>query len=304
MPTQIVDFRRIWDRAPHNALTDLIRFREEWLCVCREGDAHASPGGVVRILASENGVSWNSAATLSDPKADLRDPKLSITPDGRLMLNAAAAWHQPAPNRHQSLVWFSPDGREWVGPKPIGDPDVWLWRVTWHKGIAYSAGYSTVDQTGVRLYSSFDGLRYKLIVPALHDQGDPNEATMLFQPGGSALLLLRREAGEATAQLGSADAPYREWTWRDLGVRIGGPHAIRLPDGRMIAAARRYGGAWRTSLHWLDPNAGRLEEFLTLPSGGDTSYAGLVWHEGLLWVSYYSSHEEKTCVYIARVELS
>src|SRR5205085_7380324 len=45
------------------------------------------------------------------------------------------------------------------------------------------------------------------------------------------------------------------------------------------------------------------EPVLTLPSGGDTSYAGLVWHEGLLWVSYYSSHEGKASIYLAKVRL-
>ena len=35
----------------------------------------------------------------------------------------------------------------------------------------------------------------------------------------------------------------------------------------------------------------------------DTSYPGLVWHEGQLWVSYYSSHEGKTSIYLARVRL-
>jgi hypothetical protein len=49
--------------------------------------------------------------------------------------------------------------------------------------------------------------------------------------------------------------------------------------------------------------AGRLTEFLKLPSGGDTSYAGLVWHEDLLWVSYYSSHEGKTAIYLAKVKV-
>ena len=37
--------------------------------------------------------------------------------------------------------------------------------------------------------------------------------------------------------------------------------------------------------------------------GGDTSYAGMVWHEGLLWVSYDASHEGKTAAYLARVKL-
>jgi hypothetical protein len=87
-------------------------------------------------------------------------------------------------------------------------------------------------------------------------------------------------------------------------VKIGGPHMIRLPDGRFVAVVRRYDGGPRTSLHWLDPEAGTLTEFLKLPSGGDTSYAGLVWHKGLLWISYYSSHEGKTSIYLAKVKIA
>ena len=40
-----------------------------------------------------------------------------------------------------------------------------------------------------------------------------------------------------------------------------------------------------------------------LPSGGDCSYPGLVWHENLLWMSYYSSHEDNhTSIYLAKVK--
>ena len=49
---------------------------------------------------------------------------------------------------------------------------------------------------------------------------------------------------------------------------------------------------------------GGYEPALTLPSGGDTSYAGMVWHEGLLWVSYYSSHEGKSAIYLAKVKVT
>src|SRR5262249_6659452 len=47
-----------------------------------------------------------------------------------------------------------------------------------------------------------------------------------------------------------------------------------------------------------------LKELITLPSGGDTSYAGLVWHDDLLWVSYYSSHEGRAPIYLAKVRLA
>jgi hypothetical protein len=78
---------------------------------------------------------------------------------------------------------------------------------------------------------------------------------------------------------------------------------LRLPDGRLLAAVRLYDGRTRTSLCWVDRASGRLEEALVLPSGGDSSYPGLVWHDGLLWVSYYSSHEGKSSIYLAKVKL-
>jgi hypothetical protein len=84
---------------------------------------------------------------------------------------------------------------------------------------------------------------------------------------------------------------------------LGGPAIIRLADGRFIAAGRLIDGKVRTSLCWLDVAGGKLEEFLTLPSGGDTSYPGLVWHAGELWVSYYASHEAKASIYLGRLSL-
>ena len=32
-------------------------------------------------------------------------------------------------------------------------------------------------------------------------------------------------------------------------------------------------------------------------------YTGLVWHNDLLWISYYSSHEGKTSIYLAKVRI-
>ena len=74
-------------------------------------------------------------------------------------------------------------------------------------------------------------------------------------------------------------------------------------DGRFIAAVRLYDGGARTSLCWIEPETGQLSEVLKLPSAGDTSYAGLVWKDDLLWVSYYSSHEGKTSIYLAKVHI-
>lgn len=300
---RIVDVRRIWDKAPHNAFTDLVRFQDRWYCVFREGQGHVSADGALRVITSEDGNEWESAALITSPDSDLRDAKITVTPDGRLMLCGAEALADKSEKTHQSLAWFSNDGRNWSDRREIGDPNFWLWRVTWHGDRAWGIGYGCgpADRS-TRLYSSADGHRFETVVDRLFDIGYPNETSIVFHED-TAYCLLRRDGSPNTGLLGVARPPFTDWQWKDLGVRIGGPHMLRLPDGQWITAVRLYDKPVRTSLCRLDPNAGTLTEFQVLPSGGDTSYAGLAFHDNLLWVSYYSSHEEKTCIYLARVEL-
>jgi hypothetical protein len=299
---KLVRVQKIWDQGAHNAFTDLTRFQGKWFCVFREGTGHVSPDGALRVITSTDGKTWESAALLTSPNSDLRDAKITVTPTGELMLSGAEALHDQSVKSHQSLAWFSKDGREWSQKHDIGDPNFWLWRVTWHKAMAYGIGYGCGGEKSIRLYSSKDGKTFDTLVERLFDVGYPNETSIVFD-GDTAYCLLRRDHKPDNGLLGESQPPYTQWNWKDLGQKIGGPHMIRLPDGRYVAAVRLYDGTVRTSLVWIDPREGKMEEFLRLPSGGDTSYAGLVWHENLLWVSYYSSHEGKTCIYLAQVQL-
>jgi hypothetical protein len=300
---QRVQVVRIWDQAPHNAFTDLVRFQGRWFCVFREGKDHNSPDGALRVITSADGVKWESAALISSNNSDLRDPKITVTPDRQLMLCAAEALHDRSKQSYQSLVWFSKDGKTWSERHPIGDPDFWLWRVTWHKGIAYSIGYGCGKDQSIRLYTSKDGKKFDTLVERLFDVGYPNETSIVFD-GDTAYCLLRRDGNPSSALLGVSQPPYKKWEWKDLKVQIGGPHLIHLSNGRWVAAVRLYDKKVRTSLCWIDPEEGKLTEFLELPSGGDTSYPGLVEYQGQLWVSYYSSHEGKTSIYLAKVPIA
>jgi hypothetical protein len=310
MAVELIDSRRIWDKAPHNAMTDLVRFGNRWLCAFREGTDHHSFDGCLRILGSADGKQWQPLTLISKPGADLRDPKLSVMPDGRLMLLAGARYPRPNPVSVRSMVWFSADGRAWGEPTEVADPDFWLWRATWHEGRCYGVAYGTDGKEQVRLYRSADGVSFETLVDELYSKrlqgkGRPSEASLVFLADGTCHCLLRRDADTCSAQLGTARPPYSSWSWQDLGRYLGGPHLIRLPDGQLVAAGRLLDGDGRarTSLLRLDPTKGTLEELATLPSGGDTSYPGLALHEGRLWVSYYSSHEGRTAIYLARATL-
>ena len=301
---ELVDVVKIWDRAPYNAFTDLIRFQNRWHCVFREGQSHRSKDGVLRVLTSADGRTWTSLATVADPDADLRDPKFSITPDGQLMLLAVAALKRPTAVHHQSMAWFSADGRDWTAACPVGDPNLWLWSLTWHKGTGYSVGYDTTGQAFVHLYRTRDGKTFEMLVEKLYAENLPSESSLVFAEDDTCFCLLRRDGGDGVSgALGTARPPYGDWSWKGLNARIAGPKLIQLRDGRLVTTVRLYDGDKRTSLCWIDAEEGKLHELLELPSGGDTGYAGMVWHEGMLWVSYYASHEDKTSVYLARVKL-
>jgi len=298
---KLVEVRKIWDQAPHNAFTGLARFQDRWYCAFREGKKHVCPTGALRVITSEDGETWESASLFTSDNSDLRDAQLTVTPDGRLMLSGAEALHDRSKHSHQSLAWFSADGRKWSDRYEIGDRDFWLWRVTWHKGTAYAIGYGCSKEggNGNRLYSSKDGKKFDTLLRSLESAGG-NESSIVFD-GDTAYCLLRRDPGNGL--LGIAQPPYTSWEWKDVGTRIGGPAMLQLPDGRLVAAVRLYDGGARTSLGWIDPASGKFTECLRLPSGGDTSYAGLVHHDALLWVSYYSSHEGKTSIYLAKVRI-
>ena len=301
---EVVEVRKIWDAAPHNAFTDLTWFNRRWFCVFREGKEHVSPDGALRVITSTNGTSWTSAAIARHPLADLRDPKITITPGGELMPCAAGAMRQPNPIKHQTLAWLSPNGRDWSHAVEVGETNVWLWRIAWNSNrSAYGIGYDTNGENFTRLYSSTNGRSFKVLLKTLFNEGQPNESGLVFLPDDRLACILRRDGKEAHAMLGVAQPPYLDWNWRDLGAKIGGPQLIQLPDGRLIGAGRLYDGAVRTSVFSVDLATGQMSELVKLPSGGDCGYPGLVWHENLLWVSYYSSHEGKTSIYLAKVKL-
>jgi hypothetical protein len=318
------EVRKIWDQGQHNAFTDLIRFQDHWFCTFREADAHVGGDGKLRVLVSKDGEKWESIALLEEKGIDLRDPKFSITPDGRLMIVAGGSVYEgKILKSRQPRVAFSKDGKEWTATQRTLEANEWLWRVTWHKDLCYGVTYKPSERTSkdaqeaaktgvappgpadwkLKLVVSKDGVKYDLVTH-LDVPGHPNETTVRFQDNGTMVAFVRREGGNTFGWVGTSAAPYKEWKWKETQARLGGPNFIFAPDGSIIAGTRLYDKKVRMSLCSLDAKEGKLTELLTLPSGGDTSYPGMIWHDGILWVSYYSSHEKKSSIYIAKVKLA
>ena len=131
--------------------------------------------------------------------------------------------------------------------------------------------------------------------------GSPGEP-VLYQPEPDLLhCVIRREGEDHHSWIGSSRKPYTDWQWRDLGVMIHAPVVLHVGDQWVVAGRSRpadlpagtvppESGAHTTL--WRVPTSGRAEHVLTVPSGGDCSYCGLLLGaDGLVRMSYYSQHE-------------
>ncbi len=308
------DVRMIWNAAPHNAFTDLVRWNDKFYCAFRIGTGHV-PGpkgedGKIQLISSVDGKKWSSIATIVEPGIDLRDPKLSIAPDGRLMVLMGGSNYEGTKliDRASRVAFlenedndFSEIRRIEIDPGIAGNND-WLWRVTWENGVGYGVVYQAEKtRWGLHLVKTFDGVKYDL-VKTLDLDGRPNESTVRFDEDGQMFLVIRNEDGRSLGHFGQSKQPFTKWNWNLIKQRLGGPNMIQLPDGRWLLGTRDYGETAKTVLGSLSID-GAFNTLITFPSGGDTSYPGMLLHGDKLWFSYYSSHEGRTSIYLATIAL-
>lgn len=310
---------KVWgDGTWHCAFTSIVEFNGRYYISFREYDSHIfnSKGdaeGRIRIISSKNGKKWQSVALISKEGYDLRDPKLSVTPDNRLMVTVGGSIY-----RNKVLVGcepqviFSADGKVFSEPSPIKlDPNTkgthdWLWRVTWHERVAYGVSYSKKENNKweLYLYRGTDGINYDL-VSHLDCDGFPNETTVRFLEDGRMALLIRRDNSDRHNIWATSAAPFTDWTMTKTASHMGGPDFIVLGEDKIVAGGRTtFMGAPQTTL-FTGNDAGRFIEKITLPSAGDNSYPGFLRVGDELWVSYYSCHEtERPSIYLAKIPLN
>ena len=289
MDIRIVRSRKIFSDGKHNAFTGIAASRGATLVTFRSGATHVSFDGVIKVIASTDLSTWSVVAEKRLPGLDLRDPKL-------VAFRGAARVYcggRPEEGPRQSLTFSTQDGSEFSEPIPVeGIPEGhWLWWVQPFGERLFGTAY-TDDHVG--LYGSADGVQWEF----LRDFPVPgNEVSFDFDADGSLWALAREDGCGSVPAVCVADPPYA--SFRSVSrpaLRMQGPLIKRLAGGCVLVGRR-----WdlpgrrnlRTDVFWLED--GRDPCFVrSLPSGGDTSYAGwLDVGEGAAVISYYSSHEHK-----------
>ncbi|WP_157986751.1 hypothetical protein [Chitinophaga alhagiae] len=298
---------KIWDQAPHNAFTDLLRFNDAFYCAFREGSGHVSgPDGKARVLRSKDSKQWESVALLEVKDRDVRDPKLSVTPDGRVMVLMDVEAHEGKKviSRKPLISVSDASGTTFSTPwESVVDPAIaswsdWVWRLTWHQGTGYAILYQV---NKIYLVSTNDG-RYFQHVSQIEVDGAPNECTIRFDKNGNMYVLIRREKADQVGMIATATAPYKQWRLSKMEHRLGGPNFLFLNNETLVMGTRQYKPKVSTVVYITDLK-GHVRKSIHVPSAGDNSYPGMLFYKGKLWMSYYSSHEGKTSIYLAKIPL-
>lgn len=310
---QSISSTKVWDGSEHCAFTDLVDWNDKMVVCFRESDAFVNgKDGTIRLMHSSGGDSWSTLATVEKAGIDLRDPKLSVAPDGRLMLLVGGSSYEGKKllGRTPMVAYMATGSGAFTDLQPIQlhkgieNPYNALWRVTWHKGWAYGVIYqNNTKPWNLHLVRSKDGRSYDPVA-ALNHGMKPNETTVRFDDQDNIYAVTRHESGDKNGWL-LRNSPYGHWITRPMNIRLGGPDLCQIGD-EWILATREYNATGnKTVLGVLDMKSATFTKRVTLPSGGDTSYARILPKGDTVYVSYHSEHEGTgTAVYVAKVPAS
>ena len=318
-PVEVTNVRQVFHNGEHNAFTDLTVFKNAFYLTFRScPDGHGvSPNASVIVLRSGDGKSWEQVHQFSVDQRDTRDPHFLIF-DDRLFVYTGTWFSGKFPmaskdldlNLHLGFAVVSDDGRKWSEPKMLeGTFGHYIWRAAAFEGKAYLCGRrkkdfnvlprGEPDAVESLMLESDDGFIWRKRAVFQKTNGD--ETAFLFRSDGSIIGIGRR--GNKNAELLQSDAALSKWKRTDLGRYIGGPLITEWCGRTVVGGRHNTEDGPKTSLCWLVD--GKLHEFAQLPSSGDNSYPGFVaLSPTKALVSWYSSHEKGTAIYLADLEIT
>lgn len=306
-----------WSGQNHIVGTDLVRFNDAWVMVCCENPRADRQEGVLRIIGSKDSLKWESLAIVESPTQGnlLSQPRLSVQPDGHLVLKAYGILAYPQSsqlpkeygNTVQTLAWTSVDGRKWSQASPIGEANVLHGKSVPHGDIAYSYSRGCICGNA-QTFSILSSADQKLLREVHHEtlaEFFPDEASLLFTRD-QGICLMSRVGGRGefqTALLGIAKDPFQDWQWKETASRVSFPNLILLVDDHVLVVVGLLDKQARTSLCRLNLKTGIITELVEIPTDGVPTFTGASYHNGMIWLSIHSEKQGKKSAYLAQVKL-
>ena len=228
---------------------------------------------------------------------DLRDPKLSVTPEGKLMLlTEKVQYDRGRVLSRQSCYSFIVYNDDYQVLTPINFKSSphrnWLWNIEWIDDCAY--GFTYIPY--FCFVKAEDGINFD-VVQRINLDNTPTEASLVKLNKKEFVSVVR---SKSNALLGRYHLKSNKWVWKDLGLKLGCPELIKIKKDIYILG-RTYSDKKQTSIFKLDVKTMTLINILTIDGNRDCAYPGAVFKNGFLYVSYYSGNGANSDIYLAKI---
>lgn len=300
---KIISDEVIWVGHPYAAFTSLTYYKGYYYCSFREAKKHwdntGEDCGNVIVICSKDSKNWEVYLTFTDPGFDLRDPQISVTADGRLMLLTEKCQYRDGKVRYRQTctAFIGMNGESTPLTSIVLDAAQdwnWVWNVNWFDGKAY--GFTYAPYFG--FVESKDGHTFDML-QKVELSDILTEASIIKLKKGKYIAVVRREKN---ALIGLYDTKYRLWAWKDAGYRIDCPKLISI-KGEIYVLGRFYGDVEQTAVLKLDKKELTLKKIIGIDGEKDCAYPGAVYRNGILYVTYYSGDGKRGDIHLAKIRL-
>ena len=298
---KVVSDEVIWQNNKYLAFTSLVYYKKWFYCAFREANGHTNKAGngIIRIIKSKDGRKWSEFKTLEIEGVDLRDPKLCIDPHNRLMLSCGGTEYDGSKVKScctricflNKMNEFTPFEKVDVDGKNTSN---WIWRIVWHKGIAYGFNYIN----GFAFLKSADGVHYRTSMKHFSFKERPTEADFVIEENDSITIVLRNGS---VCQLGFGRIE-DNISWHEFASEIGGPSICKVGKYFYVGSRMFLNNRAETVFAYI-ADSGKLHPLISFPSKKDCSYPGVVYRKGKVYMTYYNGDGYSSTINMAIMKL-
>lgn len=294
------------DGSKYCAFTSLVKRGAFYYLAFREGESHVGEGdyGIIRIMRSRDAEKWEQYQMIKADNVDLRDPNLTVTPNGHLLLLCGARMKKQPEGYYFTKSYYAIENEDVFSevqplniPPEVDDPYCcWLWKLTWNRGIGYGAAYQSNNR--LTLLTTVDGVNYDIVADISADK-IISETSIQFLPNNEMIILIR---SEKEGYIGHSLPPYTEWSLTKTSIYLAGQDFI-ISDNHLICPTRLVTNVGERTTLWFGDLDGNFQWSYVVPSSGnsgDTAYSSIIEEEDIFLLAYYSMHQtNKPSIYLA-----
>lgn len=299
------------------AFTDITYYNNAWYIVFRAGTKHVGGlNGEIKILKSNDAITWTVQNIIVNDTLDLRDPKFVIdSANNNIYLKYTGIRYETSGNKiFEFITLYSTTNQAWAKSKQIDYDNTreqfLFWRLTYSKGKMYSAAYHSPILGGyttdnICLFNSKTNFETYAAIGKLNLGKSPNEATIRFDESDNMYFLIRREVAHVALGI-STPADYTKVKWLEdpLSARLSSPNFLFYNNKLLICGRDQDDSQFKFFSYNLSTN--KVEKKFTFPSGDETGYGGMSFNpdnKDELLISYYVINGENSYIKLIRMNL-